>query len=86
MDKKLNISRTGGPRANQKTIIELENHDDSSIEHIGVPLDELVEALNDPRKGEELIRSNGWSKQDLVNRAGILINSLANSVQDVNVV
>jgi hypothetical protein len=84
--KKKNISRKGNIRVSQKTIVELENHGDSSFESLDLPLEELIEALNDPKKGEALIKAKGWSKQDLVNRAGTLINSLANSVQDVNVV
>lgn len=80
------ISKSGNIRVSQKTIIELESRGDASINALDIPLDQLIEALNDPKKGEALIKEKGWSKQDLINRAGTLINSLANSVQDVNVV
>jgi hypothetical protein len=70
----------------KKTIIEIDNSSTKELSEIDIPLNVIIEALNDPKKGDALIKEKGWTKKDLVEHAGILIDSLADRVQRVSVV
>jgi hypothetical protein len=53
---------------------------------LDISVEELVEAINDPDKAEELMKARGWNKKDLMERADILTKELAQGISSVNMV
>lgn len=47
---------------------------------------ELIEALNDPAKSQELMERNGWTQDDLLARAEMVSKQLAAGIANVNCV
>ncbi|WP_158715522.1 hypothetical protein [Streptomyces sp. NRRL S-481] len=55
-------------------------------EKIDVPVEELMEALSDEAKAEELIAAQGWTREDLLERAEALTRSLSAEISTLNMV
>lgn len=53
---------------------------------LDLPVEQLVEAINDPEKAEELMKERGWEKKDLIARAELLTKELASGISAVNMV
>jgi hypothetical protein len=53
---------------------------------LDIPAEELIKALNDPAHADQLMKKQGWNKQDLVKRAELLTHELAAAMSAVNVV
>jgi hypothetical protein len=54
------------------------------IVELDVPVDELIEALNDEEKGRALMARRNWTSADLVARAEKLSKSLTVMASDVS--
>jgi len=52
----------------------------------GPEVQELIEAMNDPKKADELMRRNGWTRDDLLKRADMVSKKIAASISNVAVV
>jgi hypothetical protein len=46
---------------------------------------EVVEAMNDPKKADELRQRNGWTQDELQRRFDFISNKIAAGLSDVNV-
>ena len=57
-----------------------------NISSLDVTVEELVEAIHDPQKAEELLQTKGWSKEDLIAQAELMTKELAAGISSVNVV
>ncbi|MEU6492239.1 hypothetical protein ABZ890_17855 [Streptomyces sp. NPDC046984] len=53
---------------------------------IDVPVEELMEALSDEAKAEALIAAQGWTREDLLERAEALTRSLSAEISTLNMV
>lgn len=62
--------------ANTQIVSELE----------GVDVAELIEAINDPAKAQELMEAYGWTQDDLLARAEAVSKQLTAAISNVNVV
>lgn len=51
-----------------------------------VSAQDLLDALNNPKKGDALIKEMGWKKSQLIAEGSRLIGKIAKSINDVNVV
>ncbi|MER8113799.1 hypothetical protein [Streptomyces sp. NPDC094031] len=55
-------------------------------EKLDIPVEELMEALSDEAKAEELIAAQGWTREDLLERAEALTRSLSADISTLNMV
>lgn len=55
-----------------------------NIMKLDVPVDVLIEALNDEAKGKALMQERGWDSKELTARAEKLSQALTVMVSDVN--
>ena len=55
-----------------------------NMPNIGVH--ELIEALNDKAKAEELMRRHGWTREELLKRADAVAKNIAAGISNVAVV
>ena len=53
---------------------------------LDVTVEQLVEAIHDPKKAEELLQAKGWNKEDLIAQAELLTKELAAGISSVNIV
>jgi hypothetical protein len=53
---------------------------------LDIEADELLAALNDETKAEQLMAARGWTTEDLVARAEELNRALVKSMASVNIV
>ena len=53
---------------------------------LDIDTDELLAALNDPAKAEEIMAARGWTTEDLMARAEELNRALIESMAAVNIV
>jgi hypothetical protein len=51
-----------------------------------IEISELIEALNDPKKAEILMRERGWTESELIARAEEITRNLSQGVASVNCV
>lgn len=56
------------------------------LDHLDIDPEELIAALNDKEKCDELLNRKGWSRDDLLKRADLLSKELAAAISAVNVV
>lgn len=56
------------------------------LDHLDISPEELIEALNDKDKSDALLKSKGWTREDLLRRADLLSKELAAAISAVNVV
>lgn len=55
-------------------------------EKLDIPVEELMEALSDEAKAEELIAAQGWTREDLLERAEALTRALSADISTLNMV
>ncbi|WP_262703249.1 MULTISPECIES: hypothetical protein [Streptomyces] len=55
-------------------------------EKLDIPVEELMEALSNEAKAEELIAAQGWTREDLLERAEALTRSLSADISTLNMV
>lgn len=55
-------------------------------EKLDIPVEELMEALSDEAKAEELIAAQGWTREILLERAEALTRSLSADISTLNMV
>ncbi|KAB1978643.1 hypothetical protein [Streptomyces triticiradicis] len=55
-------------------------------EKLDISVEELMEALSDEAKAEELIAAQGWTRDDLLERAEALTRSLSADISTLNMV
>ena len=53
---------------------------------LDVTVEQLVEAIHDPKKAEELLQAKVWNKEDLIAQAELLTKELAAGISSVNMV
>ena len=51
-----------------------------------VEAQELIDAMNDPKKADELMRRHGWTREDLLKRADQVSKKIAAGISNVAVV
>jgi len=51
-----------------------------------VEITDLIDALNDSDKAQELMRERGWSESELIARAEVVTRDLSEGVASVNCV
>lgn len=57
---------------------------DAQLPNVGVH--ELIEALNDPDKANELMKKHGWNRDDLLKRAEYVAKRISSGIANVSVV
>ncbi|MER5468354.1 MULTISPECIES: hypothetical protein [unclassified Streptomyces] len=55
-------------------------------EKLDISVEDLMEALSDEAKAEELIAAQGWTREDLLERAEALTRSLSADISTLNMV
>jgi hypothetical protein len=55
-------------------------------ERLGVPVEELMDALSDEAKARELLDKHGWTQADLIERSEELTRSLTSEISTLNMV
>lgn len=55
-------------------------------ERLGVPVEELMEALSDEAKAGAMLAKHGWTEADLIERSEELTRSLTSEISTLNMV